>query len=111
MKDISAKIKDKKFDIIECPICKAQYLPAEIYIPNNFVGKPLYINKDHMTAAIEDFSGASMDKVEHYICDHCNTPFKIIAKVNFTTIPEPEIDFSKEYSTSLKKQSLFLSEV
>ena len=64
-----------------------------------------------MTSAIENFYGPTMDKVEHYICDHCNTPFKVVAKVNFVTTEEPEIDFSKDYSTTLKKQSLFLSEV
>ena len=57
MKDIISKINDKKFDVIECPVCKAQYLPAEIYLPKNFIGNPQNINKDHLTGKIEDFYG------------------------------------------------------
>lgn len=32
--------QDKKLELIICPKCGREYLPAEIYYPNEFLGKP-----------------------------------------------------------------------
>lgn len=103
-------MKDKKFLRIKCPNCGREYLPAEIYIPNAFFGRPNNIERDSFSGAIRDFYGKDMDLVEHYICDNCNTPFKVSAKVQFVTTEEDKYNFDKDYSINLKKQSLFLSE-
>ena len=107
MKDIISKINDKKFDVIECPVCKAQYLPAEIYLPKSFIGNPQNINKDHLTGKIEDFYGQSMDKEEHFICEKCNTPFKIKAKVDFKVVAENDINFDTLYASKRQKKLHF----
>lgn len=99
-----------QFEVIECPVCHCQYLPCEIYLPNSFLGKVKNINRDHITGKIDTFYGKSMDLKEHYICDRCNTPFKVISKVQFFTKEEEEFNFNKEYATSLHKPSLFLNE-
>ena len=37
---------NKKIITIECPYCGAEYLPAEIIVPNSFFGKPTNIERD-----------------------------------------------------------------
>ena len=101
MKDISLG------PIIVCPHCGYQYLPAEIYLPNSFLGKPEDITREGMSGNIQYYFGTNMNLDEKYICDCCNQPFQIHAKVQFNT---EGIDFSKPHKTMIKKQSLFLNE-
>ena len=35
----------RKLITIECPVCNTSYLPAEIFLPNSFLGKPYDIEK------------------------------------------------------------------
>ena len=95
------------FDVICCPHCGAEYLPAEIYIPDAFVGKPTNINKEAITGKISDFFGTTMNLDENYVCDKCSKPFRTHAKIQFFTQP---IDVNLEYKSSFKKPSLFLQE-
>ena len=97
----------KKLEIITCPNCGCEYLPAEIYLPNSFLGKPHNIEKENLTGKVRDFFGHSMDIDEKYICDKCNQPFRVTAKIQFIT---EGIDFNTEYKTKLRKESLFLDE-
>ena len=100
-------MRQKKLDIITCPKCSAEYLPAEIYLPTSFVGNPRYITKDYKGSLL-DFSGESMDLKEKYICDKCNTAFKVFAKVNFKTFIDEPNDFNNDYCSPLFEQlSLF----
>ena len=85
-------------------------MPAEIYLPNSFLGKPSYIDKEHNTGKIKDFFGPNMDLAEKYICDYCNCKFKIETSVKFFTKELSDEDFSKEYVTKYRKSKLFLSE-
>lgn len=93
--------------VITCPHCGYEYLPAEIYLPNSLLGKPYDIDREGMSGKIQDYFGKNMDLEETYCCDGCNQPFKVKAKIQFST---EGIDFRKEYTTKLKKQSLFLEE-
>ena len=97
----------RKVITISCPHCGAEYLPAEIYLPDSFLGKPFDIEKEGISGKINDFFGESMNTEESYICDKCNQPFRVSARIQFIT---EGTDFRKDYTTSLKKQSLFLSE-
>ena len=97
----------RRFDVIKCPHCDAEYLPAEIYLPNSLLGKPYDIEKEGMSGKIKDFFGNTMDLEESFICDRCNQPFRVNARIQFYT---EGIDFRKEYVTKLQKQSLFLDE-
>lgn len=103
MSDIS------KLDKIICPCCNAEYLPVEIYIPQTFFGKPAKIVKDDQHKIV-DIIGQKQNFKEDFICDYCNTPFKVNAKIQFNTKSEIKFDFDSDYTSSLKKQSLFLDE-
>ena len=102
-------MKPRKFELIECPNCGYEYLPAEIYIPKNFVGTPQFIIRND-SGKIESFENISMDTQETYTCDKCNTTFKITAKLVFTTETDKLENFDEEYSSPLQKNILFLEE-
>ena len=103
-------MRDKKHLFIKCPRCGREYHAAEIYIPNAFFGKPSIIERDATTGRIDNFYGDDMDLVEHYICDKCNTPFKVTAKLQFNVVEEDKINFNKDYKTKFRTQGIFLSE-
>lgn len=96
----------KKEKTIKCPSCGCEYLPAEIFLPNEFLGRPKQIEKEHMTGRVMDYMGTGMNLKETYICDRCDTPFKIVANVNFNTYKENE----PKHKTVIKKEKLFLNE-
>ena len=91
----------RKLVVITCPKCGREYLPAEIYVPDVFIGKPDIIKRD-IDGTIKDFTGTSLDLDELYCCDSCNTSFKITAKVSFETCVDERTDFNSEYETLLK---------
>jgi len=68
--------------IIVCPICGQQYLPAELYLPDDFLGKPTEIVRT--TAGKVDFYfGTKMDPDTEYICDNCGAHLKVHANISF----------------------------
>lgn len=99
-------MKYAKEKIIKCPECGWEYLPAEIYYPNSFLGKPKDINKEYMTGKILDYMGNSMNLSETFTCDNCGTKFKTTAIISFNTQKASE----PNYKTKLKKEKLFLLE-
>ena len=99
----------KKYNVIYCPNCGAEYLPAEIYLPNEFLGKPSHIEKN-FEGKIIDFCDNTMNLCETYICDKCDTKFKISARVNFKTEAMPNESFNKDYVTEIPKK-ITLNEV
>lgn len=103
-------MRERKPIFIKCPSCGREYHPAEIYVPDYFFGRPTLIERDATTGRIKDFYGTDMDLNESYICDRCNTPFSISAKIQFTTNEDVKFNSGREYKTQLKKQPLFLSE-
>lgn len=94
--------------IIRCCHCGAEYLPAEIYLPNYFLGKPRSIEKD-LNGKIINYLGKDMDTVESYYCDYCGKKFNIEANVKFYTNSKSK-NFKTTYKTKLSKPSLFLKE-
>ena len=95
---------------ITCPRCGAEYLPQEIYIPNTFFGKASYIEKDSTSHQITQVYGTDLDLEENYICDVCNTPFNVSAKISFTTKEDTRRNFNEEYETKLTKEKILLEE-
>ena len=69
---------------IRCPQCSCEYLPAEIYYPNDFLGKPTNIIKDE-EGQVLGFHGEDMNTVETFICDKCGTKFTVDASITFRT--------------------------
>lgn len=70
---------------IVCPHCKAEYTPAEIFIPKSLVGNPEYV-KRNIEGKIQSVAGQDMDLVESYTCDYCKKSFKVTADISFQTI-------------------------
>lgn len=101
--------QDKKIELIICPHCGTEYLPAEIYYPKHFFGNPQNIEKLN-NGKIEHFDGKSMDLEEIYQCDACNLKFKATAKISFKTSEISKYDTSKAYVTSLFEEKLTLFE-
>ena len=94
----------RKTPIIKCPHCGAQYLPAEIYMPGAFLGRPGDLVKDSFGKIIyEDYrEGAEPDMIERYTCEYCEKPFVIEATVTYKSMEEaPEKDFSTQYVSLL----------
>lgn len=96
----------RKFEVIECPRCKRQYLPAEIYVPQGFFGKPTDIERDCYGKLIS-YEGSSVDLFETYVCDCCNTEFRVIAKLCLTTEETALGNFEEDYYTPLKTSLFF----
>lgn len=99
----------EKLNIIICPNCGAEYLPAEIFLPDSFLGRPGVVDKDS-SGKIIYYNGSNMNLRESYTCDYCNKTFKINGKIQFNTTYDSNIDFDEEYTTPLKKKGLFLME-
>lgn len=75
---------------IRCPHCRTEYLPAEIYLPDMFLGRPYNITKDE-EGDIIGFTGTDMETVETYVCDKCGKRFSVDATVSFKTAPATDI--------------------
>lgn len=99
---------NNKIEKIVCPKCGREYLPAEIYYPNSFFGRPQDIDRTN-DGKIENFTGKSMDLEESYQCDNCGCRFQVSAKVSFKATEINKYDMSK-YSTPLFEPKLTLFE-
>lgn len=69
---------------IRCPHCNCEYLPAEIYFPNSFIGYPSEIIRDE-SGNILGYQGDDMNTSETYCCDRCNNSFTVDASITFKT--------------------------
>ena len=100
--------KDKKRDnIITCPVCGREYLPAEIFVPDAFFGHPEDIDRDN-SGKIEAYDGNTMDLNEEYVCDTCGAILSIETILKFK-VTEKKDNFEEVYSSPLfpNKISLF----
>lgn len=95
----------RKFEIIECPNCGYEYLPAEIFLPQYFFGRPKNIERDE-NGKLVSYEGTSVDLFEKYICDKCDTEFRVVSKLQLTTELDFPDNFNFDYATKLDK-SLF----
>ena len=102
-------MKPRKFETIACPTCNYEYLPAEIYLPKAYFGKPFMIERDK-DGKLVSYEGSSIDLFETYTCDKCNHTFRVIAKMGFTTEEDKLENFDEDYSSPLYKNTLFLEE-
>lgn len=72
-----------KKQLIICPKCGREHMVGEIYIPKYFIGQPT--NVIRLDNKIVSFDGSDMDLNEEYICENCDTKFKVKATVSFET--------------------------
>ena len=99
----------RKDILIKCPHCGAEYLPAEIFYPNHFLGKPSNIEKTSC-GSIDCYDGQNMNLSEEYLCDKCDTTFAVRAQITFNTRIIEEKSFSENYKTKIKKEKFILDE-
>lgn len=85
---------------IVCPVCGHEYLPAEIYLPNDFLGKPTEIIRDD-SGHIEFYFGDVMDPDADYICDSCGARMHVHADISFNVITSNSAN--KEHVTYYNK--------
>lgn len=102
-------MRSKKLDNISCPKCGYEYLPVEIFIPDSFFGKPYDILRDD-NGKILSVVGNESAIFDEYICDKCNTKFRVRAKVTFATDISKTANFNESYVTDIHKESLTLVE-
>ncbi len=100
-------MKPKQLRVIKCPTCGYEYLPAEIYMPNEFLGKPKNIMKDS-SGKIMGFDGIKMNDTESYKCDNCDTMFEVVSTTYF--VSKPIGKSSEDYVTKLSTEKLVLQE-
>lgn len=81
---------------IRCPYCNAEYLPAEIYYPDSFLGKPFNIIKDG-DGNILGYNGEDMNTLETYVCESCDKQFTIDASITFRTSAYTDIFDEEEF--------------
>ena len=84
-----------KIERIVCPHCGREYMPAEIFMPEDLLGKPMEVIRNE-AGHIEFYLGDSPDFIETYICDECNTEFKVEANLTFNVSVSNEA-FDEEY--------------
>jgi len=91
----------KELITITCPICGQQYLPSEIFYPDDLLGKPTEIIKDD-TGKVEFYLGDDPDFDEEYICDNCGAKLTIHANLSFKVEATKE-EFEEEYTSSFER--------
>ena len=100
-------MKPKQLRTIKCPTCGYEYLPAEIYLPNEFLGKPKNIIRD-ANGKIIGFEGIKMNDTETYKCDNCLSSFEVVSTTNFVSKPIGET--TPHYVTKLNTTRFQLEE-
>jgi len=74
-------MKPRKFEIIECPHCGREYLPAEIFVPHPFFGRPRDIVRD-VYGHILDFEGNSRMLLIHIHVTIVIQNFKFVQRLH-----------------------------
>lgn len=82
---------------IVCPYCGAEYLPSEIFMPQDMLDKSYIIHKTK-EGKIEAFEGEGADLIATYTCDVCDKTFVVEADIKYTAKKE---DVEEEYVTRL----------
>lgn len=101
-------------NIIKCPVCGQEYLPPEIFLPDNFFGSPGEVIRNE-SGQIDFITGSDMNLAEEYICDNCDTKFKVETHISFEVKVEGNSSYEEEYVSTftrpkrikLKEEDLF----
>lgn len=93
-----------KAQIIKCPHCGWEYLPCEIFLPNQFFGTTETVIRDVLGKIIYSEYKPNDEPAftETYICDGCNTAFKVDAQIVYRSKAEKEeLNFNQPLSSLL----------
>lgn len=92
--------QDRKWQprqVLKCPHCGAEFLPGEIFYPDNVIGYSMNIIRDPLNKIIyEEYKeGREPFAEEEFWCPFCDKPFIAEVELKFSTRPqEEELDFS-----------------
>lgn len=98
--------KPIKKAVITCPHCGWEYVPSEIFVPGQLIGKPdpSTLVKDALGKIlyVEYPQDQEPEQVETYVCDNCEKTFVITPTVSYKTQKEEEVlDFKDPYVSLL----------
>lgn len=91
------KTQQNNWVAIKCPHCGREYLPGEIFMPGELLGRSRTIVKDALGKIlyVEWEEDEEPTFTETYICDECGKEFIVEATVSFKTKAQAEeLDFS-----------------
>jgi DNA-directed RNA polymerase subunit RPC12/RpoP len=94
----------KRGPVIKCPHCGYEYVPAEIFMPGDFLGKPTDLIRDPLGKFlyIEYEKDNEPSQTESYVCDSCDKPFIVEPVVSYKVKKEvEELDFTEDYVSLL----------
>ncbi len=89
----------KNWVVIKCPHCGAEYLAAEVFMPDDFAGRPDELVRDSLGKIIyadyqEDYEPLASTS---FTCEFCNKPFVVEPVISYKVRKEdPEKDFSRD---------------
>ncbi len=106
-------MEDKNnYIIIKCPKCGYEYLAAEIFYPNDLLGHPGDILRDDdgkiLMVSYNDEGEPCLE--EEWECEHCGHTFTAKLKIKADTEYDSRLDFSDDYTITVKdedKEDLF----
>jgi len=84
---------------IRCPHCGYEYVPAEIFMPGDLVGKTDQVIRDALGKIIyQDYEdGEEPLAVETYCCDNCGKEFLVEPVIQYKVKKQvEELDFSDQ---------------
>lgn len=85
--------------IIKCPKCGREYLPCEIFYPEDMMLSTNVIKDEN--GKIIYFEGNQPDGFESYICDGCGEEFTVKVSMTFD-VEKPEVDFDDDFTEDIK---------
>lgn len=89
---------------IMCPHCHAQYHPSEIFMPEDFLGRPDNLVKDALGKIlyVDYEDGKEPCFEEKFECEYCGKPFVVEGSCSYRSKEEEEeLDFTEEYVSLL----------
>lgn len=83
--------------VIKCPYCQAEYLPGEIFYPDNAIGQPDEVIRDPLGKILYESYREDSEPLaeETYFCDQCGRQFIVELETKFKVKQQKEeLDFS-----------------
>ena len=95
------------YNVITCPCCGQEFLPAEIFYPDDLIGKPKEIYKTS-SGKIDFYTGEDQCYNELYICDNCRNLLHVHADVKYTVnVVKDDEEFDEEFVSKFNKPTKF----
>lgn len=92
-----------EFPPIKCPYCGFEYHPSEVFMPDDFTGRPDNLVKDPLGKIlyVDYQTNYEPNPEEHFVCENCDRTFVVDCSITYKVRKESaELDF-KEESVSL----------